>query len=87
MHYNIVRDLVRKTLRDNPLPENFWDLPDRDQRPFLERANRDGVKPEDLYEVVKTQRAEDLKNSADGGFDPAAIARAARSGPFSGQGN
>lgn len=74
--YNIVTDLVRKALREKPLPDNFWDLPERDRRPFIDRAAADGGTPEALYAVVRDKQAADF---AESGFDPVAIAKAVRS--------
>lgn len=80
--YNIVHDLVKKTLRNTPLPEDLNDLDEVSRRRIEERAHAQGVTPANLYEVIKTQQAEDLKEAGEGDFDPVAIARAARSGPF-----
>lgn len=74
--YNIVHDLVRKALRDKPLPENFADLPERDRRPFIDHAAAEGGTPEALYAAVRAQQEQDFKED---GFDPVAIAKAVRS--------
>jgi len=85
--YNIIDDLVRKALKDKPLPAEFADLPDRDQRPFIERAREEGTTPEALYALVRDKQIADL-GGTDENFDPVAIARAVRSGaPFSGPSN
>lgn len=82
MHYSIVADLVKKALRDKPLPAELADLDEVSRRRIEERAHTAGTTPAALYEVIKTQQANDLKEPAEGEFDPTAIARRIKSGAY-----
>lgn len=78
LNYNIVHDLVRKTLREKPLPEDINDLDEVARRRIEKQAYAAGSTPQALYAVIRAQQAEDLKDPREDGFDPAAIAKAAR---------
>jgi hypothetical protein len=73
--YNIT-DIVNAAKRKTKLPEDLNDLDQKTKELIRRKARAEGVTPEALYEVIKTQRARDLDPNGNG-FDPDAIAKAA----------
>lgn len=75
--YNIT-ELVNSVLRKSKLPDKFDDLDESTKKRLRREAEADGTTPEAIYEVIKAQRAQDLASGDGNGFDPDAIAKAAR---------
>lgn len=74
--YNIT-DLVKNAQKKAPLPRNFNDLDEQTKRVLRRKADAQGITVENLYAGILAQAEQDAAEEGNG-FDPAAIAKAAR---------
>lgn len=77
--FNLVSKIVHDVSQDTDLPEHWQDL-DALTKARLERmAQEQNSSPATLWAAVRAQHEQARRDAADG-FDPGAIARAARRG-------
>lgn len=79
--YNIVREIVSKVLANSrELPEDYRDADETTRRRVERMAEEQGTTAAEVWHIVRAQHAQDIASAREGntGFDPEAIARAAR---------
>jgi DNA-binding LacI/PurR family transcriptional regulator len=77
--YSIVSALVSKVLANSPeLPADYRDADAATRRKVENMAEAQGSTPARIWEVIRAQHSEDIRNAQGQGFDAEAIAKAAR---------
>lgn len=78
--YNVVSSIVSKVLANSPdLPADYRDADAQTQRRVERMAEAQSTTPAQIWEVIRAQHAKDkAEANGEGGFDAAAIAKAAR---------
>ncbi|MGC7150913.1 hypothetical protein [Paenarthrobacter ureafaciens] len=71
-----ITDIVKAAQRKTELPERFADLDEKTKEILRRKARAADTTPEELYAVIRAQRAKDLHPEGNG-FDPDVIAKAA----------